>query len=49
MEDMGNFYLNPWGAFHLRMAGDSKTDVGGKEYKSAVFLPEASVKFGWYF
>lgn len=45
----GNLYLNPWGAIHLRAAGDSEKNAGGKIYKSSLLLPEASVKIGWHF
>lgn len=44
-----NLYLNPWGALHLRTAGDAEANAGGKIYESALLLPEASIKIGWHF
>jgi hypothetical protein len=44
-----NFYLNPWAAVHLRIAGDKKVLVDGEEFKPAFFTPEASLKIGWHF
>ncbi|HEX3074526.1 MAG TPA: hypothetical protein VHP30_13025 [Ignavibacteriales bacterium] len=44
-----NLYINPWGALHLRAAGDAEMNVGGKNYENALLLPEASVKIGWHF
>jgi hypothetical protein len=44
-----NFYLNPWAAGHLRIAGDSKVLVNGKEYDPPLFTPEVSLKLGWHF
>lgn len=44
-----NFYVNPWAAVHLRMAGDTSVAVDDKIFEPAFFTPEASVKIGWYF
>lgn len=44
-----NFYLNPWAAVHARIGGDKRVMVDGKEFKPALFTPEASLKIGWYF
>lgn len=44
-----NFYLNPWAAVHLRIAGDQSVIVDGQEFEPAWFVPEASLKVGWYF
>ena len=44
-----NFYVNPWAAAHIRIAGDTKVTVDGKEFKPALFTPEFSVKIGWCF
>jgi len=43
-----NFYLNPWVAFHLHMAGDRDVSVGEEVYRTSIFTPEASLKLGWY-
>lgn len=44
-----NLYINPWGAFHLRVAGDKEMQIGTKKYDCPLILPEVSVKLGWYF
>lgn len=44
-----NFYLNPWAAFHVRVAGDREVSVDDKVYEPSAFTPEASLKLGWYF
>ncbi len=44
-----NLYINPWAAAHLRLAGDKAVMVDGKEFKPSPFIPEASLKIGWYF
>lgn len=44
-----NFYLNPWVAGHLRVAGDREVRVGAKNYIPPFFTPEMSVKLGWHF
>ena len=44
-----NFYLNPWAAVHLRIAGDRSIMVDGTKFEPSVFIPEASLKIGWYF
>lgn len=44
-----NFYVNPWGAFHLRVGGDKTKQISSGEYESSLMLPEVSVKLGWYF
>lgn len=44
-----NFYLNPWAAGHVRIAGDTQVAIDGKVYKPALFTPEASLKIGWHF
>lgn len=44
-----NFYLNPWAAVHLRIAGDKSVMVDGKEFKPSQLIPEGSLKIGWYF
>ncbi len=45
----GNFYLNPWAAVHLRMAGEKRVPVGDATFEPAFFTPEGSLKIGWYF
>lgn len=44
-----NIYLNPWAAFHLRIAGDKETGIGNAVYKSPLILPEVSLKIGFVF
>lgn len=44
-----NLYLNPWAALHARIGGDKTVLIDGKEFKPAAFIPEASLKIGWYF
>ena len=45
----GNFYLNPWAAGHLVVAGPTSVDAGGATYSPKRFTPEVSVKLGWHF
>lgn len=45
----GNFYVNPWGAGHLIVAGNTDVLVGGAAYSPKRFTPEASLKLGWHF
>lgn len=44
-----NFYLNPWAAFHVIVAGDKDIKVGNHIFNPAVFTPEISLKIGWHF
>lgn len=44
-----NFYLNPWTALHLRVAGDKKVMVDSQEFNPPVVTPEVSLKIGWHF
>jgi hypothetical protein len=44
-----NFYLNPWAAAHVRIAGDKSVMVDGKKFEPSLLLPELSLKIGWYF
>lgn len=44
-----NFYLNPWVAVHIRVAGDSHADVDGLRFHPSAVTPEASLKLGWHF
>jgi hypothetical protein len=44
-----NFYLNPWAAVHVRVAGDTKVIVDGEEFTPSFLTPEASLKIGWHF
>ncbi|WP_298893450.1 hypothetical protein [uncultured Psychroserpens sp.] len=44
-----NFYLNPWVAGHLRIAGDKDVIVDGSTFETPVIIPEISVKLGWHF
>jgi hypothetical protein len=43
-----NFYLNPWGAAHVIIAGDKKVAVGVHTYKPSIFTGEVSLKIGWH-
>ena len=44
-----NFYLNPWVAGHLSIAGDKAVVVDESTYEPPLFLPEISLKLGWHF
>ncbi|TMU56500.1 hypothetical protein [Flagellimonas algicola] len=44
-----NFYLNPWAAVHLRIAGDKEVRVDQSIYETPLLIPEISLKLGWHF
>ncbi|WP_420399643.1 hypothetical protein [Flagellimonas sp.] len=44
-----NFYLNPWAAVHLRIAGDKEVRVDQSLYETPLLIPEISLKLGWHF
>lgn len=44
-----NLYLNPWGAVHLRVGGDTAVGVDGTTFEPALFQYEVSLKLGWHF
>ena len=44
-----DFYLNPWVAGHLRIAGDKDVIVDQSMFETKLFLPEVSLKLGWHF
>ncbi len=44
-----NFYLNPWVAGHLRIAGDKDVIVDQRTFETKLIIPEVSVKLGWHF
>jgi hypothetical protein len=44
-----HFYVNPWGAAHMVVAGDRKINVSGRTYTQPRFTPEVSVKLGFVF
>ncbi|MEO9852335.1 MAG: hypothetical protein ABJE80_13110 [Reichenbachiella sp.] len=44
-----NFYLNPWAAGHLRIAGDKDVIVDDSTFETSAFTPEFSLKLGWHF
>ncbi len=44
-----NFYLNPWVAGHLRIAGDKEVIVDQSTFETPLFTPEISLKLGWHF
>jgi hypothetical protein len=43
-----NFYLNPWTAVHLLVAGNRHVPVGSTIYDPPLFTAEVSIKVGWY-
>lgn len=43
------FYVNPWGALHLRIAGDHEVQTGSTMYRHDAVTYEVSLKFGWQF
>lgn len=44
-----NFYINPWIAFHVKIAGDSKVNFVNNNYSPSAFVPEGSIKIGYEF
>jgi hypothetical protein len=44
-----HFYLNPWSAMHVVVAGDRNIIVSGRMYQQPRLTPEASLKFGCIF
>lgn len=44
-----NFYLNPWVAGHLKIAGDNRVKVDDKVFRTQTIIPEFSIKLGWHF
>jgi hypothetical protein len=44
-----NLYLMPWGAVHLRVAGDDDVDVSGENFQPPFFSAEVSLKIGYHF
>lgn len=44
-----NFYLNPWVAGHLRIAGDKDVSVDDSTFETPSVIPEFSLKIGWHF
>lgn len=44
-----NFYLNPWAAIHVRVAGEKSVKVYGEEFNPSALTPEISLKIGWHF
>ena len=44
-----HFYLNPWSAMHVVVAGDRNINVSGKMYHQPAVTPEASLKIGFVF
>lgn len=44
-----NLYLNPWIASHIRIDGDKNVMVDDSKFDSPAFVPEVSLKVGWYF
>ncbi|HEC97879.1 MAG TPA: autotransporter outer membrane beta-barrel domain-containing protein [Nitrospirae bacterium] len=45
----GHFYIMPWAAIIVPVAGDKKFDVENETYEHSGIVPEASVKIGWKF
>jgi hypothetical protein len=44
-----NFYISPWCAMHIRIAGDKSVSVDDKTFTPPLLNPEASIKLGAYF
>lgn len=44
-----NFYLNPWAAGHLRVAGDKEVVIDESTFEPKLLIPEISFKLGWHF
>ena len=44
-----HFYLNPWAAGHVRIAGDETAQVGSHVYVAPKSMAEASIKLGLRF
>ncbi len=44
-----NLYINPWVALHATIATDDNIIVDDLAYEPAFFIPEGSLKIGWYF
>ncbi len=44
-----HFYLSPWAALHVRVAGDSELPFSTQVYTIPRFNPEASLKLGYTF
>jgi len=44
-----HFYLNPWAALHVQIAGDREAAAGPWTYHPRRVLGEASLKAGWQF
>ena len=46
---VGNFYLNPWGALHVIVAGWKEVPVGSATFSPKTLTGEISLKLGWHF
>ena len=46
---VGNFYLNPWGALHVIVAGSKEVSVGSATFSPKTLTGEISLKLGWHF
>ena len=44
-----NFYLNPWIAGRVRIAGDEEVNVGNYIYETPFIAPGVSLNIGWHF
>lgn len=44
-----HFYLSPWAALHVRIAGDKQLEFQTDTLSLPRFNPEASLKIGWHF
>lgn len=44
-----NFYLNPWIAGRIRIAGNEEVNVGGYIYETPFISPGVSLTIGWNF
>jgi hypothetical protein len=45
----GNFYLNPWAAAHVVVAGSRDVPVGSSTFSPKTLTGEVSLKVGWHF
>lgn len=43
------FYISPWAALHIKIAGDHTVRLKESSFTTPFFNPEVSLKIGWYF
>jgi hypothetical protein len=44
-----NFYVSPWLAVNVRIAGDEEIMVGEDTFNTNLLTPDLSLKIGWHF